>query len=78
MDSITEISNIVQRSKRMSRLIEGARIGSFRGWLKWIDVKDFSVYKTKDAGIVYTVYDRRDGTRTILEDMRDITEVSSC
>ena len=73
MDNKQDIS--INRSKRIERLVEGARKGSYAGWLKWIDVKDFSVYKTKDAGIVYTVYARRDGSRTILAGMKDITEV---
>ena len=67
-----------QRSLRIVRLIEGARRGCFKGWLRWFTHPDVTCWKTRDkgTGIDYTVYDRADGSRMILEGIRDITEGS--
>ena len=67
------------RSKRIECLIRGARAGELKRWFKYFDIGPVVCYKTKDnvTGIVYTVYDRPDGTRTILEGIRDITAEAS-
>lgn len=67
------------RSKRIERMIAGARDGDMAGWKLFFSLPGkVNCWKVRDpkTGTVYTVYDRDYGM-TILEGLKDITAVTA-